>query len=116
MFDVQSVKDFFHIASEEELVEVCTALNDEVAARETARREVEQKRNKWVTTWFGKYLSHPNATAKVINTTTIVALYNRSTGVYIATASCMPGDTYDYYTGVAVAYAKLCNEPIPDYI
>lgn len=114
--NIQSVKDFFRIASNEELEEVFAVFNGEVLARETARREAERMRKEWVEAWFLKYLAHPNAIAKVIDTTTVIALYNRSTGTHIATARCMPGDTYDYDTGVAVAYAKLCNESIPDYI
>lgn len=114
--NIQSAKDFFRIASDEELGEICAVLEEEVGARETARREAERMRKEWVGDWFLKYLAHPNAIAKVIDTTTIVALYNRSTGIHIATARCMPGDAYDYDTGVAVAYAKLCNELIPDYI
>ena len=109
---IQSIKDFSHIASNKELSEALAVLNKEVRAR----NEAERKRSEWVGTWLLKYLSHPNATAKVIGTDTVVALYNRSFGVQIATARCMPGDTYDYDTGVAVAFAKLSLEPIPDYI
>lgn len=112
MFDVQSVKNFLTVASSTELTEICTALDNELAAR----RLMEEMRDQWVNDWFLKYLAHPNATAKVIDTITVVALYNRSTGTHIATARCMPGDTYDSMVGVAVAFAKLCDEPIPDYI
>lgn len=111
-FNVQSVKDFITVASSAELTEIHTALDNEVAAR----RLVMQMRDQWANQWYIKYLAHPNATAKVIDTTTVVALYNRFTGLRIATARCMPGDTYSYEVGVAVAFAKLCNEPIPDYI
>lgn len=111
-FNVQSVKDFITIASSAELTEIHTALDNEVAAR----RLVMQMRDQWANQWYIKYLAHPNATAKVIDTTTVVALYSRTSGVQIATARCMPGDTYDDVVGTAVAYAKLCQEPIPDYI
>lgn len=114
--NVQSVKDFFRIASNEELNEVYAVLKDEVTAREEARREAERMRNQWVEKWYFKYLAHPNAIFKLIDTTTVVSLWNRATGVHIATARCMPGDTYDSMVGIAVAFAKLCNEPIPDYI
>lgn len=113
--NIQSVKDFLRLASDEELCEVSAVLNDEKSARE-ARAEASRKRNEWVDSWFLKYLGHSNAIAEAIGTTTVVALYNRTTGVRIATARCMSSDTYDYDTGVAVAYAKLCNEPIPDYV
>lgn len=113
---IQSIKGVFRAVSDKELSEISGALNNEFLTRETVRREAKQKRSQWVEKWFRKYLSHPNATARVIDTTTIVALCNRSSGIQIATACCMPGDTYDYDTGVAVAYAKLCQEPIPDYI
>lgn len=111
-FDLQGVKDFITIASSAELTEIHTALDNEVAAR----RLMAQMRDKWAETWYFKYLTHPNATAEFIDTTTVVALYNHSTGLHIATARCMPGDTYDSKIGVAVAFAKLCNEPIPDYV
>ena len=111
-FNVQSVKDFITVASSAELTEIHTALDNEVAAR----RVMAQMRDQWADQWFLKYLGHPNATAKVIGDTTVVALYNHSTGLHIATARCMPGDTYDDTIGIAVAFAKLCNEPIPDYV
>ena len=111
-FNVQSVKDFITVASSAELTEIHTALDNEVAAR----RLMMQMRDQWAETWYIKYLAHPNATAKVIDTTTVVALYNRSTGLHIATAHCMPGDAYNPKVGIAVAFAKLCNEPIPDYV
>ena len=112
MFNVQRVKEFITVASSAELAEIRAALDNE----DTARRLMMKMRNQWVHQWYTKYLAHPNATAKVIGATTVVALYNRSTGVSIATAHCMPGDTYEHAVGVAVAYAKLCNEPIPSYI
>lgn len=111
-FNVQSVKDFITVASSVELTEIRTALDNEVAAR----RLMMQMRDRWTEQWYLKFLAHPNAMAKVIDTTTVVALYNRSTGLHIATARCMPGDTYDENVGIAVAFAKLCNEPIPDYV
>ena len=33
-----------------------------------------------------------------------------------ASAAPRHGDRYDQHTGIAVAYAKLCHEEIPDYI
>lgn len=111
-FNVQSVKDFITVASSAELTEIHAALDNEVAAR----RLMAQMRDQWAETWYFKCLVHPNATVKIIDTTTVVALYNRSTGLHIATARCMPGDTYDSKIGVAVAFAKLCNESIPDYV
>lgn len=112
MFDIQSVKNFITVASFAELTEIQTALDNEI----TARRLLEEMRDQWVEKWYIKYLAHPNAVSKAIDTTTVVSLWNRPTGVHIATARCMPGDTYDSVVGIAVAFAKLCNEPIPDYI
>lgn len=111
-FNLQGVKDFITVASSAELTEIHTALDNEVAAR----RLMMQMRDQWADHWYFKYLAHPNATAKIIDTTTVVALYNRSTGLHIATARCMPGDAYNPKVGVAVAFAKLCNEPIPYYV
>lgn len=112
MFDVQSVKNFLTVASSTELTEICTALDNELAAR----RLKEEMRDQWVERWYRKYLTHPNATSKFIDTITVVSLWHRPVGVRIATARCMPGDTYNSRVGVAVAFAKLCDEPIPDYI
>ena len=112
MFNLQSAKNFITTASSAELAEIRTALDNELAAR----RLMEKMRDQWVETWYFKYLAHPNATSKVIDTTTVVSLWHRPIGVQIATARCMPGDTYNPTVGVAVAFAKLCNEPIPDYI
>lgn len=114
--NVQSAEHFVCVASDEELGKVFAVLNDEMQARERARKEAERMRGMWANIWFLKYLAHPNATAKTIGHTTIVALYSRASGIQIATARCMPGDTYDSTVGIAVAYAKLCHEPIPDYI
>lgn len=114
--NIESAEYFICVASDEELSEVFAVLRDEMQARERAREEAKRARGEWVDTWFLKYLAHPNATAKTIGDTTVVALYSRTSGVQIATARCMPGDTYDDATGIAVAYAKLCQEPIPDYI
>lgn len=111
-FNLQSVKNFITVASPAELTEIRTALSNE----EAARRLMKEMRDRWVEAWYIKYLAHPNATSKVIDTTTVVSLWHRPIGVQIATARCMPGDTYDPMVGVAVAFAKLCNEPIPDYI
>ena len=112
MFDVQSVKNFLTVASSAELTEIQAALDNEVAAR----RLMEKMRDQWVEKWYLKYLAHPNATSKAIDTITVVSLWHRPIGVQIATARCMPGDIYGPRVGVAVAYAKLCNEPIPYYI
>jgi hypothetical protein len=114
--NIQSAEHFICVASDEELSEVFAVLRDEMQARERAREEAERMRGLWANIWFLKYLAHPNATAKTIGDTTVVALYSRTSGVQIATARCMPGDTYDNTIGIAVAYAKLCQEPIPDYI
>lgn len=111
MFDIQSVKNFITVASSAELTEIQTALDNEI----TARRLKKEKRDQWVKKWYLNFYTHANAVYKVIGTTTVVSLWNRPT-VKMATARCMPGDTYDLTVGIAVAFAKLCNEPIPDYI
>lgn len=112
MFDIQSVKNFITVASSAELTEIHTALDNELAAR----RLMMQKRDQWVEKWYSNFLAHPNATSKVIDTTTVVSLWHRPIGVRIATARCMPGDTYIPKVGIAVAMAKLNGEEIPDFI
>lgn len=111
-FNLQSAKYFIASCTTAELTEIHTALDNELAAR----RLMMQMRDQWAERWFLKYIAHPNATAKVVGTTTVVALYNRSNGVQMATSVCLPGDSYSYEVGIAVAFAKLCNEPIPDYV
>ena len=42
--------------------------------------------------------------------------FNRNTGMHMATARPVHGDTFDRAVGVAVAYAKAIGMTIPDFI
>lgn len=74
------------------------------------------KRKKWIKSYFNGYLYHPNASAIQVGDTTIVAAYERDTGMHIGTARPVHGDVFDKEVGIAVAYAKAFNTIIPDFI
>ena len=74
------------------------------------------KRAAWVKHMYQLYLCHPNATLMRIGEVTVVSVYNRYVGLRMGRARPVKGDKYDANIGVAVAFAKACNESIPDYI
>ena len=73
-------------------------------------------RKKWIDGYFYAYLNHPNATAIQVSDTTVVAAYERNTGMHIGTAKPAHGDVFDEKVGVAVAYAKAFNIRVPSFI
>lgn len=76
-----------------------------------------QKRATWVRHYFNAYLADAfSAFIEVGSDTIIVATSDRNSGTRMAKAVCQPNDKYDTAVGIAVAYAKLCGEHIPDFI
>lgn len=80
---------------------------------------VNDPRQEWIDEWYAK------ATISALDgdifirhckETTIVVAYEAVTDRQIACSAPRHGDKYNYKTGIAVAYAKLNGEPIPDYI
>ena len=83
-------------------------------ARREERRAVERKQ--WVESMYYAFMAHPNATSIQVDNVTVVSVFNRNTGMRMATARPVHGDTFDRAVGVAVAYAKAIGVTIPDYI
>lgn len=88
----------------------------QIQKEQSRRKELQRLRRDWVEERYFKYLCHPNATAMHKDDVTVVALYSRDTGIQMATAVCLSGDKYEADVGIAVAYAKLRGEHIPDFI
>lgn len=90
----------------------------EECQREQIRRHQYRwtKRKKWVEDMCYAFVSHPNATSIQVDSVTVVSVFNRNTGMRMATARPVHGDTFDGAVGIAVAYAKACGEPVPDFI
>jgi hypothetical protein len=82
-----------------------------------ARAEVKAtKRAEWVRKMCDHYLRHPHSTCMQIGEITVVSVYSRYNGLGLGKARPVNGDVYDADVGIAVAFAKACNEPIPDFI
>lgn len=97
----------------------------EECQREQIRRQREQirrqqrrqtKRKEWVEDMHYAFLVHPNATSIQVDNVTVVSVFDRNTGMRMATARPVHGDTFDRVVGVAVAYAKAIGISIPDFI
>ena len=66
----------------------------------------------WVKKWYKKAKeNHDVAFCRHKTATICVSCWGG-----IAISDVHKGDTYDYKTGIAVAYAKFCSEPIPTFI
>lgn len=87
-----------------------------LAEKAIRQKHREEKRAGWIQSHYHAFVSHPNATAVVVDDVTIVAVYNSYSGIQTATARPVHGDVYDDDTGIAVAYAKARGETVPDYI
>lgn len=72
---------------------------------------VHDRRQEWIDKWYTKA---KEARVHLIFRKDVVIAHNDFGD--IATAAPVHGDKYYRHTGIAVAYAKLCGEPIPDYI
>jgi hypothetical protein len=89
--------------------DVCREINARAEAKVV-------KRAQWVRHMYSRYQSHPNSAYMQIGETTIVSVYSRYSGMGIGKASPCNDDKYNFEVGIAVAFAKACCEPIPDYI
>ena len=89
--------------------DVCREIN--------ARAEAKvAKRAQWVRQMRDRFLSHPNSAYMQIGEITVVSVYSRYGGLGIGRAKPVHDDKYSLEVGIAVAFAKACGEPIPDYI
>ena len=89
--------------------DVCREINARAEAKVLRRAQ-------WVRQMCNRFQSHPNATYMQIGEITIVSVYNRYSGMGIGKARPCNDDKYNLEVGIAVAFAKACAEPIPDYI
>lgn len=81
----------------------------------------EEKRKNWVSEMLFKKKemeeSHYTFSVKFIRNITILTMVSWiSQKVYTSCAICSPQDEFDEKTGIAVAYARLFNKEIPEYI
>ena len=90
----------------------------EECQREQTRREQHRQaeRKKWIEGMYYAFVAHPNATAIQVDNVTVVSIFNRNTGMHMATARPVHGDTFNRAVGVAVAYANAIGMTIPDFI
>lgn len=74
------------------------------------------ERQEWIDRWYDKACK-ANVNVIKVGKSIVVTQFGKSGGFYTyATASLHHDDTYDYRTGVAVAYAKLCKARVPAFI
>ena len=79
-------------------------------------RKRKEKRDRWIGGYYCAFLNNPNAKVVYVGQTTVLALWSRTLGVRMGTATPVCGDEFDNKTGIAVAYAKAVGDKIPDYI
>jgi len=73
---------------------------------------VPDPRGDWIEKWYKK-AKDALVTFRFHKTVTICYSFDDPIPVL---SDVREGDTYDRKTGIAVAYAKHCGEPIPDFI
>ena len=92
-------------------------LLEECQREQTRRQQCRQaERKKWVEAMYYAFLAHPNATSIQVDNVTVVSVFNRNTGMHMATARPVHGDAFDRAVGIAVAYAKATGAPVPNLI
>lgn len=88
------------------------------ACENTLTKRVEQDRRHWINSRhmaFVKAYNNKTAWSFLEGNTTVVVLRN-GLNVKHAMARLAPGDTFEFATGLAVAWAHLHGEDIPDFI
>lgn len=76
---------------------------------------ISDPREDWIEKWYKKAKEDEDVIFRHHKTITICVAY-WDAGENIAISDVCKGDTYDRKTGIAVAYAKFCGEPIPNFI
>lgn len=109
---IKDVVAFVPCATADEITAIFQACQDEI----WTRQENTRKRESWVDEMYRSFLNHPNATDCRVENMTIMALYERNSGVKIGIAKCSPASTFSEKVGLAVAYAKAIGAHVPDYI
>ena len=76
---------------------------------------IPDPREDWIEKWYKKAKEDDEVVFRHHKTATICVAY-WGANENIAISDVCKGDNYDCKTGIAVAYAKFCGEPIPDFI
>lgn len=100
---------FLKVSKREQFHDLLRQLGDGHKVKLTV--QYEDPRQDWIDKW---YTEARRCGVKLIFRKDVVIAYNDFGDV--ATAAPVRGDKYDRHTGIAVAYAKLCDEKIPEYI
>lgn len=79
------------------------------------------KKEKWVKKMSDSFYEIENLTPKTvgaiqIDNTIAVMEIGSTTNPGIGVAKCSPEDSFDYDTGIAIAYARMRNFAIPEYV
>lgn len=83
-------------------------------AERIRRADNKAKRENWVKKYYNQY---QNSTARAVWVgETVVVAVKWMGHIKMATATPVNGDKCDTRTGIAVAYAKVCGERIPDFV
>ena len=80
---------------------------------------VRDPRQEWIDKWYAEAKEdekNGEILIKFCKDVTVICVYATNSLQEIACAAPRHGDKYDQHTGIAVAYAKLCNAKIPDFI
>ena len=80
---------------------------------------IPEPRKDWVNEWYAKAMKAADDGDIFIRhcqQATFICEYGAYADDEMASSAPRHGDKYDYKTGIAVAYAKLRHQPIPDYI
>ena len=80
---------------------------------------VHDKRRDWIDLWYSNAMEaqeYGNILIRHCQQATFICKRCAYANNEVASAAPRHGDKYDYKTGIAVAYAKVCNQPIPDFI
>ena len=84
--------------------------------------DIKRLRAEWIEEWSSLYYQDYNASCLVIDRDIELVIVAKATlkgkryQVSIGEARCGPYDEYSDDAGFAIAYARACGEPIPDYI
>lgn len=83
---------------------------------EIRRREVQKQRARedWVSNKVGEFCLRGGSYMKMDTTVVVAVRHNGS--VKVAKTTPVRNDKFDLNTGIAVAFAKACGDPIPNYI
>ena len=86
-------------------------VNEEIRRREVQKQKA---RKDWVSNKVREF--HLRAGSYMKMDTTVVVAVRHGGSVKVAKTTPVKNDKFDLEVGVAVAYAKACGDPIPDYI